>query len=135
MRFYSHWIHVLWLYRLVNAYYPFQTKQWNTAVLVMYSITAGCDYSIRMYKVWESRAHAVNQSKVADQVSIAEFFFAFLASLGSGYWLLDNLIPPWLWLVFLGSAWTGHVVLQRRWKFYFDKLRQSAYSHVPSDPL
>lgn len=127
---------MLWLYKFINAYYPFESKSWNTAVVIMYSITAGCDYAIRMFRVWETRAHAVSEStNIADEFSLGEFFIAFLASLSSAYWLLDNLIPPWLWAVFLLCAWTGHVVLQRRWKFHFDKLRQSAYSHVPSHPI
>lgn len=136
MRFYSHWIHVIWLYNFVNVYYPFASRSWNTAVLVMYGITAGCDYVSRTYKIWKSRLHAVNENPdVADQFSLGEFFIALLASISSAYWTLPNYLPAWLWLILLVCAWVGHVALQKRWKFHLDKLRQSAYSHVPTNPI
>lgn len=136
MRFYSHWIHVIWMYKLVNAYYPFESKVWNTVVLAMYGIMGGCDYTNRMYNTWKARLHAVNENpNVADKFSLGEFFIAFLASICSVYWLLDTFLPAWCWLVLLVCAWVGHIALAKRWKFHFDKLKQSAYSHVPSVPL
>lgn len=136
MRFYSHWIHVIWMYKFVNVYYPFESKVWNTAVLVLYGVMGGCDYANRMYKVWKARLHAVNENpNVADKFSLGEFFIAFLASVCSAYWLLDTFIQPWCWLILLACAWLGDAVLAKRWKFHFDKLERSAYSHVPSVPL
>lgn len=135
MRFYSHWLHVLWMYNFVNVYYPFASKAWNTAALILYGIMGGCDYANRMYAFWKARLHAVNENPdVADKFSLGEFFVAFLASISSSYWLLDTFIPAWCWLLILALAWVGDTVVEKRWKYHFDKLERSAYSHVPNVP-
>ena len=54
MRFYSHWIHVIWLYRLVDIYYPFASRSWNTATLILYGIVGGCDYANRRIRLLAS---------------------------------------------------------------------------------
>ena len=132
MRFYSHWIHVIWLYRLVDIYYPFALKSWNTATLVLYGIVGGCDYANRMYPVWHNRLHAVNENpNVADRFSLSEFVVAFLASIVSAYWFLDNLLPPWVWLILLVKAWGGDFILKRLWNKHLSKLTQATYRHVP----
>jgi hypothetical protein len=131
MRFYSHWIHIIWLYKITDYYYPFETKTLNTVVLFSYGVMGGCDYTDRMYKVWHKRLHAVNEDpNVADAFSLGEFFIAFLASISSVYWFLDTLIVPWVWLIILVAAWSGHYLIAKRWKFHFDKLERSAYRHV-----
>lgn len=132
MRFYSHWIHVIWLYRFVNVYYPIATKHLNTVVLFLYAVMGGCDYAIRMYEVWKNRLHAVNENpSVADNFSLGEFFVAFLASFSSAFWLLDNLCPPWVWSIVLLCSWIGHYLLDRRWRSHFNRLQHAAYRHVP----
>ena len=132
MRFYSHWIHVIWLYRLVDVYYPFASKPWNTATLILYGVVGGCDYANRMYPVWHNRLHAVNENpNVADRFSLSEFVVAFVASIVSAYWFLDTLLPQWAWVILLVKAWLGDVLLKRLWNKHISKLRQATYRHVP----
>ena len=132
MRFYSHWLHVLWLYRFVDIYYPFTSKTWNTVTLILYGIVGGCDYANRMYPVWHNRLHAVNENpNVADRFSLSEFAVAFIASIVSAYWILDNLIPPWAWIILLLKAWAGDIILKRLWRKHLSKLSQATYRHVP----
>ena len=132
MRFYSHWLHVLWLYRFVDIYYPFTSKTWNTVTLILYGIVGGCDYANRMYPVWHNRLHAVNENpNVADRFSLSEFAVAFIASIVSAYWILDNLIPQWAWIILLLKAWAGDIILKRLWRKHLSKLSQATYRHVP----
>jgi len=132
MRFYSHWVHIIWLYRLVDVYYPFTSKTWNTVTLVLYGIVGGCDYANRMYPVWHTRLHAVNENpNVADRFSLSEFVVALIASVASAYWLLDTLLPPWAWGILLIQAWVGDFMLKRLWKKHLTKLTQATYRHVP----
>lgn len=133
MRFYSHWIHVIWLYKLVDVYYPFATEGWDTVTLFLYGIVGGCDYAIRMYPIWHNRLHAVNENmNVADKFSVYEFIVAALASLCSVYWFLKTIIPAYVWAIWLILAWVGHVVLSKIWKLRLNKLQASTYKHVPS---
>ena len=132
MRFYSNWIHAIWLYKLVDVYYPFSSKTWNTVTLVLYGIVGGCDYAIRMYPVWHTRLHAVNENQnVADRFSIYEFAVSCVASMCSIYWFLDNYVPPYVWAICLVITWVGHFVLKKSWTFHLGKLRASTYKHVP----
>ena len=132
MRFYSHWIHVIWLYRLVNIYYPFASETRNTITLLLYGIVGGCDYANRMYPIWHKRLHAVNENpNVADRFSLFEFAITFLASIVSAYWMLDNLIPPWAWGILLITSWIGHIILRKLWQKHLSRLTQATYRHVP----
>ena len=132
MRFYSDWIHVIWLYKLVNVYYPFATKTWNTVTLFLYGIVGGCDYAIRMYPVWHNRLHAVNENlNVADRFSVYEFLVSTLASVCSVYWFFETHIPAYVWACMLIICWVGHIILKRVWTLYLNKLQASTYKHVP----
>lgn len=133
MRFYSHWIHVIWLYKLIDLYYSFSTKTSNTATLILYGILGGSDYANRMYPVWHNRLHAVNENpNVADKFSIWEFMVSNTASMCSVYWFLNTFIPPWVWVILLGLSWLGDYLLRRSWRSHLTKLQRAAYKHVPS---
>ena len=123
MRFFSNWIHAIWLYKLVDFYYPFATKTWNTVTLVLYGVVGGADYALRMYPVWHTRLHAVNQSlNVADRFSIYEFLVSMVASMA---------VPPFVWVIALAVAWIGDFLLKKSWKLHLGKLQASTYKHVP----
>lgn len=133
MRFYSNWIHIIWLYKLLDFYYMFSTKTWNTVTLFLYGILGGCDYANRMYPVWHNRLHAVNENQnVADRFSIWEFLVSNIASVCSIYWFFDTYIPVWLWVILLALAWVGDRLLKRAWKSHLDKLQRATYKHVPT---
>lgn len=131
-RFYSHWIHAIWFYRVLQCYYDHLDVRLNTAVLFLYGVMGGCDYAICMYDIWHNRLHAVGEDpKVADKFSIYEFAVAFLASFSSAYWLLETVIPVYVWFIVLVLSWVGHTVLARVWRVRISKLRHTAYRHVP----
>lgn len=133
MRFYSNWIHVIWLYKLLDSYYSFSTKAWGTMTLVLYGILGGSDYANRMYPVWYNRLHAVNESpRVADRFSIWEFIVSTVASVCSVYWFLDTHIPAWVWVILLVFAWCGDHLLKKAWRLHLTKLQKAAYNHVPT---
>ena len=133
MRFYSNWIHCVWLYKLVDFYYPFATTTWNTVTLVLYGIVGGCDYALRMYPVWHTRLHAVNESlNVADRFSLYEFGVSCIASMVSVYWFFETQVPPFVWAICLVVAWIGDFILQKSWKMHLGKLQASTYRHVPT---
>ena len=132
MRFHSNWIHVIWLYKLVDFYYPFATAMWNTVTLVLYGIVGGCDYALRMYPVWHTRLHAVNESlSVADRFSLYEFAVSMVASMVSVFWFFETHVPPFVWAIALALAWIGDFLLQKSWKLHLGKLQASTYKHVP----
>ena len=132
MRFYSDWIHSIWLYKLVDYYYPFSSKTWNTVTLVLYGIVGGADYALRMYPVWHTRLHAVNQSlAVADRFSIYEFVVSCIASMVSVFWFFQTHVPPFVWGIALAVAWIGDFLLKKSWKLHLSKLQASTYKHVP----
>ena len=132
MRFYSDWIHALWLYKLVDVYYPFATKTWNTVTLVLYGIVGGCDYALRMYPIWHTRLHAVNENlNVADRFSVYEFAVSCVASIASGFWFFDTHLPAYSWVIFIVVAWVGDFVLNKTWKAHLSRLQASTYKHVP----
>ena len=127
-RFYSHWLHVIWLYRLVGI----TDVRMNTAVLFLYGIMGGCDYANSMYPVWHNRLHAVGEEKsVADTFSLYEFVVSYISSVTAAYWLLDTLVPSYVWCIFLVLSWVGHVVLGKLWMRRISKLRHTTYRHVP----
>ena len=133
MRFYSNWIHVIWLYKLLDLYYIFSTKTWDTTTLFLYGILGGSDYASRMYPVWHNRLHAVNENpNVADRFSIWEFLVSNIASICSVYWFLNTYIPAWVWVILLIFAWAGDHLLQRAWRSHLTKLQRAAYKHVPT---
>ena len=133
MRFYSNWIHIVWFYKLLDLYYMFSTKTWNTTTLFLYGILGGSDYANRMYPVWHNRLHAVNENQnVADRFSIWEFFVSTIASICSVYWFLDTHVPAWVWLVLLVLAWVGDRLVKRAWKAHLDKLQRATYKYVPT---
>lgn len=133
MRFYSDWIHAIWLYKLVNFYYPFSTKTLNTVTLVLYGIVGGCDYALRMYPVWHTRLHAVNESlAVADRFSLYEFAVSMVASMVSVFWFFKTHVPPLVWGIALAAAWIGDFLLEKSWRLHLGKLRASTYKHVPT---
>ena len=132
MRFYSDWIHAVWIYKLVDFYYPFATKTWNTVTLVLYGVVGGADYALRMYPVWHTRLHAVNQSlNVADRFSIYEFVVSCIASMVSVFWFFETHVPPFVWAIALAAAWIGDFLLKKSWKLHLGKLQASTYKHVP----
>ena len=132
MRFYSDWIHAVWIYKLVGFYYPFTTKTWNTVTLVLYGVVGGADYALRMYPVWHTRLHAVNQSlAVADRFSLYEFVVSCIASMVSVYWFFQTHVPPFVWGIALAVAWIGDFLLKKSWKLHLGKLQASTYKHVP----
>ena len=132
MRFYSDWIHAVWIYKLVDFYYPFATKTWNTVTLVLYGVVGGADYALRMYPVWHTRLHAVNQSlNVADRFSIYEFVVSMVASMVSVFWFFETNVPPLVWGIALAVAWIGDFLLKKSWKLHLGKLQASTYKHVP----
>lgn len=124
----------MWLYKIVDFYYPFASKTWNTVTLVLYGIVGGCDYAIRMYPVWHTRLHAVGENmNVADQFSMFEFAVSALASICSVYWFFETHVQPYIWVICLVATWIGDFVLGKSWKMHLGKLRASTYKHVPSD--
>ena len=132
MRFYSNWIHAIWLYKLVDFYYPFATKNWNTVTLFLYGVVGGCDYALRMFPVWHTRLHAVNESlSVADRFSLYEFTVSFVASVVSVFWFFETHIPVYVWAIMLAVAWIGDFILKKRWQHHLSKLQASTYKHVP----
>jgi hypothetical protein len=133
MRFYSNWIHIIWLYKLVDYYYCFSNKNWNTVAIVLYGVLGGSDYANRMYPVWHNRLHAVNENpNVADRFSIWEFVVSNIASVCSVYWFFDSHILPWIWLVLLVFAWVGDYMLRKAWRHHLTKLQRAAYKHCPT---
>lgn len=131
-RFYSHWIHVLWVYRWMQNYFIVRNRNMDTVAFFLYGIMGGCDYANSMYPIWHNRLHAVGEDvSVADKFSIYEFFVAFLASLASSYWLLDTQVPDIAWLVILACSWIGHLTLANLWQSRIGKLKHAAYRHVP----
>lgn len=131
-RFYSHWLHVLWVYRLLQNYAITPNRTMDTVALFLYGIMGGCDYANSMYPVWHNRLHAVGEdSAVADKFSVYEFFVAFLASLVSAYWLLDTWVPDYAWAALCACAWAGHAALARMWAHRIGRLKHAAYRHVP----
>lgn len=132
MRFYSDWVHAIWLYKIVDFYYPFASKTWNTVTLVLYGIVGGADYALRMFPVWHTRLHAVNESlSVADRFSLYEFAVSCIASMVSAYWFFESHVPPFVWGIALALAWIGDFLLQKSWKMHLSKLQASTYKHVP----
>ena len=132
-RFYSHWIHVIWFFRYVQSYYDTIDLRLNTAVLLLYGVMGGCDYANSMYQVWYNRLHAVGEdSKVADTFSLYEFAVTYVASVSSAYWLIETVIPAYVWLILLALSWSGHLILSRMWRVRISKLRHTAYRHVPT---
>ena len=132
MRFYSNWIHAIWLYKLIDFYYPFATKNWNLVTLVLYGIVGGCDYALRMYPVWHTRLHAVNENEnVADRFSLYEFIVSCIASMVSIFWFLETEIPAYVWVIFVTFAWIGDFILKKMWNIHLGKLQASTYKHVP----
>lgn len=133
MRFYSNWIHVIWLYKLLDLYYMFSSQASDTFTIFLYGILGGSDYANRMYPVWHNRLHAVNENPhVADRFSIWEFIVSDLASMCSVYWFLNTLIPPWVWVVCLVLSWVGDYFLRRAWRTHLTKLQRAAYTNVPT---
>lgn len=131
-RFTSIWIHFLWLYRMLDVYYPFSTVNWNTATLFLYGLVAACDYANEMYPVWHTRLHSVGEDvNVADKFSLLEFAVAYLAGVASAYWFLDTHVSPVAWLCILTFAWIGHFALIKVWDRHLSRLRYAAYGHVP----
>jgi hypothetical protein len=132
MRFYSDWVHSIWLYKIVDFYYPFSSKTWNTVTLVLYGIVGGADYALRMFPVWHTRLHAVNENlSVADRFSLYEFAVSCIASMVSAYWFFETHVPPLVWAIALALAWIGDFLLQKSWKLHLGKLQASTYKHVP----
>ena len=132
MRFYSDWVHSIWLYKIVDFYYPFSSKTWNTVTLVLYGIVGGADYALRMFPVWHTRLHAVNENlSVADRFSLYEFAVSCIASMVSAYWFFATHVPPLVWAIALALAWIGDFLLQKSWKLHLGKLQASTYKHVP----
>ena len=133
MRFYSHWVHVIWLYKLLDYFYNFSTKSWNTAAVILYGILGGSDYANRMYPVWHNRLHAVNENpNVADRFSIWEFVVSSVSSVCSVYWFFESYIHPWVWVVLLVIAWIGDYMLRKAWRHHLTKLQRAAYKHCPT---
>ena len=123
----------MWLYKLVDFYYPFASKNWNTVTLVLYGIVGGCDYALRMYPVWHTRLHAVNESlTVADRFSLYEFAVSCIASMCSIYWFFETHVPPFAWAICLAVSWVGDFILKKTWKMHLSKLQASSYRHVPT---
>ena len=132
MRFYSNWVNAIWLYKFVDYHYPFATKTWNTVTLVLYGVVGGADYALRMYPVWHTRLHAVNESlSVADRFSIYEFTVSCIASMVSAYWFFQTHVPPFVWGIALAVAWIGDFLLEKSWKLHLSRLQASTYKHVP----
>lgn len=133
MRFYSNWIHIIWLYKLADLYYTFSNKTWNTVAIFLYGVLGGSDYANRMYPVWHTRLHAVNENvHVADRFSIWEFVVSNIASVCSVYWFFESYILPWVWVVLLVFAWVGDYMLKKAWRHHLTKLQRAAYKHCPT---
>lgn len=125
-------MHVIWFYRALQHYYLSADARMDTVVLLLYGVMGGCDYAICMYDIWHNRLHAVGEDpNVADKFSIYEFAVAYLASFSSAYWLLDTVIPAYVWATVLVLAWVGHTILERVWRVRISRLRHAAYRHVP----
>ena len=123
---------MIWLYRLVDEYYPFANRSWNTGTLLLYALTHACDYANRQYPVWHTRLNAVGENlNVADKFALAEFAVAFLAGFSLAYWCLDTIVHPFGWLIVHVAAWAGNFVLARMWDRHLSRLRHATYGHVP----
>ena len=91
-RFYSHWIHVIWIYRWMQKYFIVPNKDMDTVAFFLYGIMGGCDYANSMYPVWHNRLHAVGGT-APWRTSSPSTSSSLATSLASCYWLLDTRMP------------------------------------------
>ena len=131
-RFYSVYIHLIWIYRCLDIYYPCASITSNTAILCIYGIIGGADYILRMQPIWKTNLHAVGErTEISEYFSIIEFMSTYFASVSAAYWMLPSYIPTELWIFALIITWISDKVIAYLWKKHLSRLKHATFGHLP----